>query len=765
MTKFRHDFSLEKQDGATFLYTSEDNHVRLDFMEGMLRVAIYRDGERIFPTFSVCPDDRMPYAGRDKLSVEGFRMSVPSYEEADGIATFRTGDLRISVGLRNFEIRYHQGGRLLFADRAYSAYNFGHEYGRGSCHYLTREEDEEIYGLGDKTGDVNKNKRSFRLGTSDAMGFDARSSDPLYKHIPFYMCKNSVGSYGIFYDTYADGAFDFGREINNYYAPFKSFRCEEETLVYYVFFGSLEEILISYASLRGRDFLPPKWTLQYCGSTMAYTDAPDASRQLEGFVEKCREYGFRPGGFYMSSGYTQIGEKRYVFHWNTDKIPSPEGLSTFFRENGIEFLPNIKPCFLTDHPLYDRIARHGWFLKGADGEPAVFPFWDGYGSYLDFTNPEAATFWTDCVRRELAYKGYRNTWNDNNEYDIQDEEVYADGFGTPIRAKLIKPLFAYLMTRASLAATGEEQGAGEEAGAGQRPNAVSRCGMPGTSRIASTWTGDNRTSFEDFEYNHRMAMTMSLSGIYNFGQDIGGFAGPRPSKELFLRWIQYGIFTPRFVLHSWNTDKSSNMPWLYEDEIPQVKRLFALREHLIPYLYNQIWRSAEDHRPVIYPLFLRYPEYSSEYGTFFFGDDMLVSPVFREGSESVDLTLPENNGNWYREDPAAVGGSAEAGSCMACGDQHLTCGIHDLPVYFIKGGCVIRDENGYRIYPMESGTFTESYLEDDGVSPLTADNHRIVRFTVTADRQTVCVETDAEDVSRIRVIDGFGRKVLGGVSC
>ena len=125
------------------------------------------------------------------------------------------------------EISYSENGKLLFKDRGYLAYNFGHEYGKGSCHFITREKEEQIFGLGDKTGDVNKNGRSFRLSVSDAMGFDARSSDPLYKHVPFYICRNSVGAYGLFYDTYSEGSFDFGREINNYYAPYKSFRCEE----------------------------------------------------------------------------------------------------------------------------------------------------------------------------------------------------------------------------------------------------------------------------------------------------------------------------------------------------------------------------------------------------------------------------------------------------------------------------------------------------------------------------------------------------------
>lgn len=730
--KFKHHFELVYQTESMFHFKSEEVNVRLDFLKNAYRVAIYRDGERIFPTFSVCPDGVMPFAGRDKLSVEGLEQEKPKVSVEKEKVSFICEDYQLSISLQNFELSCYQNGQLLYKDREYISYNFEHELGKGSCHYISREEDEEIFGLGDKTGDINKSHRNFRLGTDDSMGFDARYSDPLYKHVPFYMCKNSVGSYGIFYDTYSDGQFDFGREHNNYYTPFKSFVCEEETLVYYVMLGSVPKVLNSFAHLRGKDFMPPYWTFKYCGSTMTYTDAPDADKQLRGFVDLCSQYGLNPGGFYLSSGYTQIGEKRYVFNWNTDKIPSPRNLSAYFMEHGLEFLPNIKPCLLTDHPMYQDIDAAGLFLKDKDGKSAVFPFWGGFGSYLDFTNPKAADFWTKCVKEKLVDQGYRNTWNDNNEYDINDEEVYAEGFGEKIPAKLIKPLFSYLMTRASLKAQNDEI----------RKVAVSRCGTTGLSRIASTWTGDNKSDFSDFRYNHKMAMTMSLSGIYNFGQDIGGFAGPLPGKELLLRWIQYGIFTPRFVIHSWNMGQEPTMPWTYPEEMDTVKALFKLREKLTPYLYNETWRSTNDYNPIIYPLFLKYPEYDVETDAFFFGNSIVAIPVFDQGVEEVSVDLPENNGFWYRGDFMQDLSGKKKDTGVAMGRVTAKVTVHDEPLYFIKGGSVIFDGEQYRIYPMEKGVFTATYLQDDGEAVLACDNHRIVTFTVTCDEKTVAVKKD-----------------------
>jgi alpha-glucosidase len=170
----------------------------------------------------------MPESGRDKLSVDGFETEAPKADMEEGAVRFTVGSKEIRVLLKNLEISYSENGKLLFKDRGYLAYNFGHEYGKGNCHFITREKEEQIFGLGDKTGDVNKNGRSFRLSVSDAMGFDARSSDPLYKHVPFYICRHDGLSYGIYYDTYSSGEMDFGKEHNNYYIPFKSAKFEEE---------------------------------------------------------------------------------------------------------------------------------------------------------------------------------------------------------------------------------------------------------------------------------------------------------------------------------------------------------------------------------------------------------------------------------------------------------------------------------------------------------------------------------------------------------
>ncbi len=663
--KFDHRFTLHFANENTRIYRCDDVIMRIDFIKDMLRVALIKD-EDILPTFSINPDKKdLGVKGRNKLSLDGFDLYRPKIHEDESHLSFRHCGYDFDIELRNFRISISNGSGILYQDRSGLAYNFAGELGEGSVHYTCRDEDQYVYGLGDKAGRVNKNHQHFKLDTNDSMGFKAEYSDPLYKHLPFYILENKTGSYGIYYDTYSEGEVDLGKEHDNYYELFNSIRYEEENMVFYIIFGSVKEIVSRFIHLTGGISEVPEWAFRYCGSTMEYTDAKDAERRLRSFIDNCERYSIKAGGFYMSSGYTQIGDKRYVFNWNKDKIPDPKGLSEYFDEKGLKLIPNVKPAFLDDHPLYEKICANGWFLHYQDGTPAKFPFWDGSASYLDFTDPGAYGFWKDCVRNVLVEKGYDNIWNDNNEYDIHDKDVYAHGFSRPVKARLIKPLFSFLMAKASLEACREVN---------SKPFNVTRCAIGGSQSIATTWTGDNYTSFKHLRYNHYQAMTMALSGFAFFGADIGGFAGPRPSKELFIRWLQYGIFQPRFVLHSWKENEASTMPWLYPELMDEVKALFDLRESLVPYLSEQFARCRENDLPLITPVFLKDESYDREADHFMCGEKILVCPIFDEGVNEIEVTLPKGDKGYRLR---GQGELLKPGSRI-----NVTCTINDLPIWF-----------------------------------------------------------------------------------
>jgi len=558
------------------------------------------------------------------------------------------------------------------ADRPTGAYYLGRSDARLS-HFVKRQRGDRFFGLGEKTGALDRAGRRFRMDCTDAMGYDAEHSDPLYKFWPFYIAKPSCAAnapasaaYGLFYDNPANCAFDLGCTFDNYHGLFSSYEATCGDLEYVVLLGpSVLEVTRRFAWLCGGTALPPLWSLGYSGSTMSYTDAPDAQERMRSFLQLCAAHEVPCSSFQLSSGYTSIGTKRYVFNWNRDKFPDPAAFAAEFAAAGLMLAANIKPCLLTDHPLYGECREAGLFLgeSGAAGEgggsappPETSMFWDAVGSHLDFTNPATAAWWRAQVHEKLLDLGIGSTWNDNNEWRVEDESAVCHGFGTPTPLRLVRPVQALLMVRASL----EAQRAHAPT---LRPWLISRSGMPGTQRYAQTWSGDNYTSWHTLKHNVRMGLGLSLSGFFNTGHDVGGFAGPAPEPELFVRWVQNGVFHPRFTIHSWNThldgtpDGTCNEPWMFPDVLPMVRAAIQLRYTLMPYLYQLLRRAATEHEPLLRPLWLDHEHdpkaweaaaAEEDAGSFLLGEALLVASVVESGQRMRLAYLPDNGGRgWW----------------------------------------------------------------------------------------------------------------------
>lgn len=754
--KFNHKFKLVNSSNAHREYKSENVNAHLDFLgESVLRVAIFNDKCENIPSFTVGVNKDLgkefsfddEKSGRNRLDLSGFEMTAPEVEVDGKIERFTLkNSIKIELNTDNFILSYYQNGARLFADRAPLAYNFGGEFGKGAYHYVTRESGENIFGLGDKSGKIDKSGKSYRIETSDSMGYDAEKSDPLYKHTPFYICRNSVGAYGIYYDTTDTAYVDLGREINNYYERFKFFKSSDDALIYYVFFGSPLEILRQYSRLCGKQAFPPKWSFDYCASTMAYTDAENSQEQMMNFLDKIKELDLSCSAFYLSSGYTSIGNLRLVFNWNYDKFPDPKGFVNEFKKNNIHIIPNIKPAFLQSHFMYDELAEKGYFIKNPDGTPYVTQFWDGLGSYLDFTNEDAQKFWQNQVTEKLLDLGIDATWNDNNEFDIKDEEALAHGFGESVSASRIRPTLTYLMVLSSYTAQRKMY-------KNKRPFLSTRSGNSGVRRFAQTWSGDNFTSFHDLRYCHYVGMTMSLSGFYFYGHDLGGFSGGMPSEELLLRWIQHGVFEPRLTIHSWNEDGTATMPWSYPQKIEAVREIFAERKTLIPYIYNCAYESVEQDLPIQAPPYIYFDDENIDVNTtaFMLGRNILAKCVLDEGKSGVNVYLPKGE-IWYFENECLNGGIT----------KYVEIPTDRAVPYFVKGGTVLPTDEGeygfnkveklvFTVYPLKNGEFKSNFFTDDGESFNYLDNNCTkLEFTVNCTENAV--EVTYKNLAKVELI-------------
>jgi alpha-glucosidase len=626
-----------------------------------------------------------PWHGRARDDLSGFSCPKVQVARHEAQVTVHTGKLSVSLQQNPLTLTWRDAtGQLLVCDRATSSY-FTSERTGAVRHYLERDSAERYYGLGDKTGPLNLHGRRLRTLALDSLGYNPQNGDPLYKHWPFVMTRTSSGQWwGIYYDTLAACTFDLGCEHDNYHGLYRYVEIDDGDLDYYLMAGATPaEVISQFVRLIGGTHLPPRWTLVFAQTAMGLADAPDAQQQLDGFITRIESEGIPCSAFHYGSGYSSRGKRRYVFTWNHDKFPDPKTLNARFHAAGMHLVANLKPCLLDDHPAYDTVRTQSGFVQDAQhAQPVVEQFWDGVGSHLDFTHPAAIAWWQRGLRSQVLDYGIDVGWNDNNEYAIMDDNAVCHGFGESIPMHRARPLHALLMTRATF-----------EAQASHKPDSavftVTRGGPPGLQRYAQTWSGDNSTSWESLRWNIRTGLQMSLSGMFNVGHDVGGFSGPSPTPELFVRWVQACCLNPRMVMNSWKLDGSVNVPWLHPSVTAQVADAIKLRYTLLPYLWSLFERASKLHKPIIRPTFYDFPEDENcleDCDDFMLGDSLLVAPVVSRGATKREVYLPKlpdfptGPGAWF---------DFQSGQRFESGRMHtIAAPLGTLPLFARSGASI-----------------------------------------------------------------------------
>ncbi len=125
---------------------------------------------------------------------------------------------------------------------------------------------------------------------------------------------------------------------------------------------------------------------------------------------------------------------------------------------------------------------------------------------------------------------------------------------------------------------------------------------------------------------------MGLSGVAIQSIDVGGFDGPAPQPQLFVRWVQNAVFYPRFSIHSCNTDNTVTEPWMYPSYLNIIKESINLRYKLMPYLYSLAYEASRLGSPIMRPLIYEFqdqdPSVTDQSFDFLLGPYLLVAGIF-----------------------------------------------------------------------------------------------------------------------------------------
>lgn len=640
--------SMERLDGA-FLFHTNCADIKVCFVTDEIvrvRVAFDRElAEESYILSTTAWEDRLDgLFGAERTRVQPVTPEVTVTDEA---VTFQTAAVRL-VAERSplcFKL-YDKDGTLLHSDLAGTPYIL--DSNRRVTHYSAMDEEDCFYGFGEKTGVLNKNKKFLRQRATDAMGYDAEKMDTLYKHIPFYirLSRASRKAVGVFYNNFYESVFNMGCEKSNYWPRYSYWQADGGDIdLFLIAGGSIRRVVDNYTLLTGRPALLPKRALGYQGSSMYYPELEkDSDDAVLDFIDTIKEEGFPIDGFHLSSGYASQNGKRCFFTWNHDRFKDPRAYFAAMNEKGAQNVPNVKPGILLCHPRFDEFNARNVFVKDSEQDTyAVGKWWGGDGAFWDYTSPEGRQAWKDFLTEALIDVGTDSIWDDNCEYDsLQDKDARCcfDGKGGTIAQ--LKPIMSTLMCKTSAEAVVDHNPKA-------RPYIVCRSGSAGIQKYAQTWCGDNYTSWKTLRYNIPIITGMGLSGQPNEGADIGGFYGPAPEEELFVRWVQNGIFQARFSIHSASNDNTVTEPWMYRGSAGLIRDAILLRYRFTPYLYSAEYEASRTGAPIMRPLVYEFqddPNVYDESFEFLFGRDILVANVLEPGARTWKVYLPAGT-KWY----------------------------------------------------------------------------------------------------------------------
>ena len=346
------------------------------------------------------------------------RVQTAAAELTDGDkqAVIQGSRLKVVVEKAPFRIMvYDKDGSLLHADIPDLAYREDSNHRR--MHASQIEADDCFYGFGEKSGEINKAEKYMNMAPGDAMGYNAKETDSLYKHIPFYIKLNrgTKQAVGYFYHNTAECDFNMGREKRNYWHRYSTYRTDAGDVDLFLIAGpSIRDIIERYTDLTGKSVMLPKAALGYLGSSMYYPELPENSDDavLE-FIDTTHEEDIPVDGFQLSSGYcaveTEQGIKRCTFTWNNKRFKDPADWFAQMVKRGILVSPNIKPGMLLVHPLLEEMKAKDMFLPASDDNAgvdglAVGTWWGGPGLFVDYTKESTRLHWKQYIKDAIDFR-------------------------------------------------------------------------------------------------------------------------------------------------------------------------------------------------------------------------------------------------------------------------------------------------------------------------------------------------------------------------
>lgn len=540
-----------------------------------------------------------------------------------------------------------------------------------------------VYGLGERFNGVNQKGKRVHGEVIEKFCHQGEIS---YCPVQFFMTD---AGFGFFTDTKTVVDYAFEEEISI------TLRKDHEGKYPkgFLLTGSITEMLQEYITRTGAVRRIPRWSLGIWMSANRWHTEKEVLEQ----VEEAEKLEF-PGSVLVVEAWS---DEATFYRFNKHgEWPHPEKMIQTLKEKGIHTvlwqIPVLKKMEKgKSHPVLkediEYAIKRDLCVKNQDGSLYRIPeeHWFSGSLLPDFSKKETRDWWFS-KRQYLLDMGVDGFKTDGGEFVLTDEAAVEDGR----TGKELRNAFAEDYIRAYEEFVGPER------------VLFSRAGYTGQQRFPIQWAGDQQSEWSELRGVLSAGLSAGLSGIIYWSFDIGGFAGPLPTAELYERATQLALFMPVMQWHSEpvggqfaelmpsaggiNDRSPWNLARIYGDEefLGNIRKLHNLRMNFLPYLAWEAERSAREGLPMARHLCLDYQEEPCNecFEREFLLGDLLICPVVEEGMKEITVYLPK--GKWYPVSSVLFGNVQEEKEVFyeGCAFYVLPVKEHGIPVFLKEGG-------------------------------------------------------------------------------
>ncbi|QDO93555.1 DUF5110 domain-containing protein [Formosa sediminum] len=555
-----------------------------------------------------------------------------------------------------FQIQYlYQGQPLVSEKKGYSKIETGETI------QFNLDETEVLYGGGARALGMNRRGNRLQLYNRAHYGYETHSELMNYT-LPIVM---SSKKYMIHFDNAPIGYLDLDSKHDNSL----TYETISGRKTYQVIASdSWEDIINNYTQLTGKQPMPPRWALGNFSSRFGYHSEAETRATVSKFKAEEIPVDAVILDLYWFGKTVEGTMGNLAF--DTDSFPTPQKMIKDFEKQGVNTVLITEPFILTTSHRWEDAVANNVLAKDSLGNPFTYDFFFGNTGLIDIYSTSGFD-WFSNIYKELFKMGVSGIWGDLGEPEVHPKELlHATGTADEVH-NIYGYDWARLVYESSI-----------NTNPNTRPFVLMRAGYSGSQRYGLIpWSGDVNRTWGGLQSQPEIALQMGMQGLGYMHSDLGGFAGDNLDDELYVRWLQYGVFQPIYRPHA-QEEVPSEPVFRSEHAKNLARKAIKLRYALLPYNYNLAFQNNQKGTPLMRPLFFEDTKDTTLQtiaSTYYWGDQFLVSPILKSGVITHEVVFPKNH-IWFDfyTDEKIEGGQTKAVSVVK----------NSIPTY-VKAGAFI----------------------------------------------------------------------------